>query len=388
MLANCKILVVDDQKTVCEGVGKILTKRGCSVERTYDGRSALELLDRNKFDLVIADLMMPRVSGMELLRYVKERHPDVQVVMITGYASIDSAVEATKNGAAGFVPKPFTPEELAVVVENALARRAQAPKPQRAADAPPAPAEPEKLIDVDEPFSGAELAAATSEAFVETISRTDIQASKPDFCPKGAMACKKYVKTGVCKGDCPIRARDAKAKPARHLGLAARTGGVIDVDMPFNFGEVAAAASPAYAATVSRSDLPVQSADWQVMAHGKSILVIDDEPVVCNSLRRILDRQGHHVDQALSPDEGLARLEANRYDLVLLDLRMPGKSGLEVLSAIKGCWPDTKVIIVTGYATIESAVEATRLGAAQYIAKPFTPEELMRATNAVFEEAA
>ena len=133
---------------------------------------------------------------------------------------------------------------------------------------------------------------------------------------------------------------------------------------------------------------PIQSPDWQILAQGKNVLVIDDEPVVCNSLRRILGRQGHRVDQALSPDEGLAKMDANRYDLVLLDLRMPGKSGLEVLSAIKSCWPETKVIIVTGYASIESAVEATRLGAAQYIAKPFTPEELMRATNAVFEEVA
>jgi DNA-binding NtrC family response regulator len=73
---------------------------------------------------------------------------------------------------------------------------------------------------------------------------------------------------------------------------------------------------------------------------------------------------------------------------VLESAKMPGKGGLEVLSAIKGIWPDTKVIIVTGYASTESAVEATRLGAAQYIAKPFTPEELMRATNAVFEEVA
>jgi len=160
------------------------------------------------------------------------------------------------------------------------------------------------------------------------------------------------------------------------------------VDMPFDFEAVAAATSPAYAATLTRSDIPVRTPGWESYAEGKDILVIDDEPVVCNSLRRILGRRGHRVDQALVPDEGLEKIGANKYDLVLLDLRMPGKDGLEVLSTIKQRWPATKVIIVTGFASIESAIEATRRGASQYIAKPFTPEEVTRATAAVLEEVA
>lgn len=386
MLANCKILVVDDQKTVCEGVGKILSKRGCKVERTCDGQAALEMLDKDKYDVVIADLMMPRISGMELLRYVKDRHPGVEVVMITGYASIDSAVEATKNGAAGFVPKPFTPDELAQVVEQALQRQAQAPKTPEAKAA--AQVEAARQIDVDEPFAAGEVAAATSQAFVDTVARSDMQASHPSYCAKGGMECKKYVKTGLCKGECPILASQRKLKPKEYLGLAAMTRGAIDVDMPFSFEEVAEATSPVYAAMLNRSDIALTTPGWETMIEGRDILVIDDEAVVCNSLRRILGRQGHRVDQALQPEEGLAKVEANRYDLVLLDLRMPGMSGLVVLSKIKEMKPEQKVIIVTGYASIDSAVEATRLGAVQYIAKPFTPEELMRATNSVFEEVA
>jgi DNA-binding NtrC family response regulator len=390
MWTNRKVLVVDDQPSVCESVEKILKKRGCNIGVVFDGQAAIERLEKERFDLVIADLMMPRVSGMELLRYVKKAHPETEVMMITGYASIDSAVEATKIGAVGYVPKPFTPEELTSVAEKAFTHRAK----QEAA--PKKPAQPEakaaaQQIDVDEPFDRDQVAAATSEEYVDHMAGADMlrgtPLADPTWCAKGVMACKKFVKSGLCKGECSIRVREKKMKAPQPATLTAGAG-IIDVDMPFDFEAVAAATSPAYAATLTRSDIPVRTPGWESYAEGKDILVIDDEPVVCNSLRRILSRRGHRVDQALVPDEGLEKIGANKYDLVLLDLRMPGKDGLEVLSTIKQRWPATKVIIVTGFASIESAIEATRRGASQYIAKPFTPEEVTRTTAAVLEEAA
>jgi DNA-binding NtrC family response regulator len=397
MLANRRILVVDDQPSVCESVEKILRKRGCNIEQAFDGQAAIDLLENETFDLLIADLMMPRVSGMELLRFVKQHHPETEVVMITGFASIESAVEATKIGAAGYVPKPFTPEELTTVTEKALAARAtkEAAKPaQRPAALAPeaAPAVAQKM-DADEPFDRRQVAEATSEEYADALSRSDIPrgtpVADPIWCAKGEMSCKKFAKSGPCKGECLILVREQKLKAQQQpAGLTVGAAKFMDVDMPFDFDELAAATSPAYAATASRSDIPVRTPGWEVYAEGRDILVIDDEPVVCNSLRRILSRSGHRVDQALLPEEGLEKIGANRYDLVMLDLRMPGKDGLEVLSAIKERWPETKVIIVTGYASIESAIEATRRGASQYLAKPFTPEEVSRATTAVLEEVA
>jgi len=397
MTANRRVLVVDDQPSVCESVGKILRKRGCDIEQAFDGQAAIDLLENETFDLLIADLMMPRVSGMELLHFVKDHHPETEVVMITGFASIDSAVEATKIGAAGYVPKPFTPEELTTVTEKALAaratRQAARPAPRPEAAAPKAEPAIGQKIDVDEPFDRQQVAAVTSEAYADALDGGEIPrgtpVADPTWCVKGEMSCKKFAKSGPCKGECPILVRERKlqAQPPP-AGLVAAAATFIDVDMPFDFNELAAATSPAYAATASRSDIPVRTPGWEVYAEGRDILVIDDEPVVCNSLRRILSRKGHRVDQALLPDEGLEKIGANRYDLVMLDLRMPGKDGLEVLSAIKDRWPETKVIIVTGYASIESAIEATRRGASQYLAKPFTPEEVTRATTAVLEEIA
>lgn len=111
----------------------------------------------------------------------------------------------------------------------------------------------------------------------------------------------------------------------------------------------------------------------------KTILVVDDEPVVCNSVRKILSRYGYLVDESYSAQEALERIEQNRYELVILDLIMPKVSGMEVLKTIKERWPDLRVIVITGYGSVSSAVETIRNGAEEYLTKPFTPSELIAA---------
>jgi len=87
----------------------------------FDVDVALRKLKLNQYDLVILDLKMPKHSGIEILESIKKRYPDLPVVMVSGYASIENAIEATKLGAFNFVPKPFTPDELMKVTEEALA---------------------------------------------------------------------------------------------------------------------------------------------------------------------------------------------------------------------------------------------------------------------------
>ena len=125
----------------------------------------------------------------------------------------------------------------------------------------------------------------------------------------------------------------------------------------------------------------------QVPTH-KNILVIDDEAAVNNNIRKILLKKGFHVDQALTKSDALEKIEHQPYTLILLDLRIPGVNGLELLKAIRKKRPQTKVIIITGFASIETAKETARLGAINYLAKPFTPEELRVATENAFRYAA
>jgi CheY-like chemotaxis protein/glycine cleavage system H lipoate-binding protein len=112
------------------------------------------------------------------------------------------------------------------------------------------------------------------------------------------------------------------------------------------------------------------------MTQPARILVVDDEEPVCKTIASALAAEDHTIDTALSAEEALLRTEESRYDVVITDLKMPGRSGMDLLKITMEKTPDTKVIMVTGYPSVKSAVEAMRLGAFDFIPKPFTPKEL------------
>jgi DNA-binding NtrC family response regulator len=116
------------------------------------------------------------------------------------------------------------------------------------------------------------------------------------------------------------------------------------------------------------------------MSKGK-ILVVDDEDIVRTSCSRTLVPEGYEVRLAKNGVEGLQMAAGERFDLVLTDLKMPDMDGIEVLRIIKEKWPETVVIIVTGYQTVDTAVKAIKLGANNYIEKPFTPDALLSAVT-------
>jgi DNA-binding NtrC family response regulator len=118
-----RILVVDDELPICQNCVKILSKMECEVEYALNGYDALRMVEQKPFDVMITDLKMSSLGGMELLRRVKETHPDTVVIVITGYATVSSAVEVMKMGAFDYLPKPFTPDELRGIVYQAVTER-------------------------------------------------------------------------------------------------------------------------------------------------------------------------------------------------------------------------------------------------------------------------
>jgi DNA-binding NtrC family response regulator len=116
-----RVLVVDDEVEICRSCVKILSKGGHLVEYALNGYDALKMMQENPFDLIITDLKMSSMGGMEVLRRVQESYPDTIVIVITGYATVSSAVEVMKMGAYDYLPKPFTPDELRSVAHRALA---------------------------------------------------------------------------------------------------------------------------------------------------------------------------------------------------------------------------------------------------------------------------
>ena len=122
---SARILVVDDEDVVIRSCLRILGESGHQVEAVSSGGDALRRVDEEAIDLLILDIMMPKIDGLEVLQRVKESHPDIDVIMITGLSQIETAVRAMKLGAFDYLPKPFDPDQLTGVVERALERRAR-----------------------------------------------------------------------------------------------------------------------------------------------------------------------------------------------------------------------------------------------------------------------
>ncbi|HWI82680.1 response regulator [Ramlibacter sp.] len=110
------------------------------------------------------------------------------------------------------------------------------------------------------------------------------------------------------------------------------------------------------------------------MSELRKVLVVDDDPVVGESFNRVLSRKGYAVITAGSGDEALAKLQAEKYDLVFTDLRMPGMDGLEVAERVKAQQPWMPVVIVTGYGSQPTEARARELGVAEFLNKPLSPE--------------
>ncbi|MDA3896891.1 MAG: response regulator [Desulfobacteraceae bacterium] len=552
MNSGTKVLVVDDEKRICHNVKKILSKNNFEVTEAINAADALEKMAKESFSLLISDIVMPDMNGLELLKLVKNQWPLTKAVMMTAYASTDTAVKAIRLGALDYIPKPFTPEELRTTVDRAFSDDIVEFK------TPPAEKEAINIIDVDIPFDQDEVAKYTGKEYAKNIGPSDmpvIEVKMPEplenFCEMGNMVCDIFKKLGTTckvgtkKGLCPQKkkkkGKTAKGPDVKTLvgidmpfsyqevvsvtgpeyvdtlhgegaafipyeqlklnveKMLARSNKNIDVDIPFDQEEVAKYTGDAYAKTIGPSDMPVievtgpeslenfcemgnmvcdifkklgttckvgtkkglcpqkkkkkgktakgpdvrtligidmpfdynevaavtgpeyiqnlQSEGVSIrpyeelkrefakqmkikteqpeMTHEltkepahRNILVIDDEVSVNNNIRKILIKKGYHVDQAVTKSEALEKIHSASYHLILLDLRIPGVKGLELLKAVHDHRPEAKVIIITGYASIETAVETARMGAVDYLNKPFTPNEIRQATDNALRFAA
>ncbi len=493
------------------------------------------------FDLIISDIVMPGMNGLELLKQVKSEWPDTRALVMTAYASTDTAVKAIRLGALDYVSKPFTPDELRTVVQKAMAGDlVQAETSEKEI-------EMINLIDLDMPFDGDEVAKYTGEDYVKILGRSDmpvVEVKMPEtlvnYCTVGDMVCDIFKKLGgTCKAGnkshlCPQKTAKKSAGSKKmaevpdrskwigidmpfnydevvsvtgpeyvaHLGsegvsfvsyqalkenvarMMGKASGNIDVDMPFDRTELAKAVGDDYVNTLGPSDMPVVEvkiseklenycqvgemvcdifkklgatckagnktslcpqkksqkkakagkqvipdvsrligvdmpfvfdevaaavgAEYamhldageqavysyeEIKQHAASLmakqeskikrsaLVIDDEVAVNNNIRKILEKKGYAVDQAISREEALEKINESSYPVIMLDLKMPGVKGLELLQSIRERRPEAMVVIITGYASIETAVETARMGAVGYLAKPFTPDEIRGAAD-------
>ena len=410
MATAAKIMVVDDEKQICQNVEKILSKNDYEIIHATSAKDALEKMAKDSFSLLISDIVMPEMNGLELLKLVKKEWPLTKAVMMTAYASTDTAVKAIRLGALDYISKPFTPDELRSTVELALAGKL--------IEAPTTDKEKE-IIDIDIPFDREEVAKYAGDDFADKLGPSDMPVveAAPEtlegYCAIGNMICDIFKKLGnTCKGgtktgECP-QLKAKKKKGAKAKGFDSEK--LIGIDYPFNYEEVVSITGPEYVLNMQHegvsyipyeelkknvaqmmaqtSEVSADVIEFPKQSVRAEILVIDDEVAVNNNVRKILSKKDFHVDQAVTKAEALEKIEQKAYALIVLDLKIPEVKGLELLKAIRDKRPETMVIIITGYASIETAVEASRMGAVDYLPKPFTPGEIRNATENALRFAA
>ena len=410
MATAAKIMVVDDEKQICQNVEKILSKSDYEIIHATSAKEALEKMAKDSFALLISDIVMPGMNGLEFLKLVKKEWPLTKAVMMTAYASTETAVKAIRLGALDYVSKPFTPDELRSTVELALSGKLiEAPTTEKERE----------IIDVDIPFDREDVTKYTGADYADKLGPSDMPVVKAapetleNYCTLGNMVCDIFKKLGnTCKGgnktgECP-QLKAKKKKEGKAKGFDSEK--LIGIDYPFNYEEVTSITGPEYVLNMQHegvsfipyeelkknvarmmaetSEVLADVIEFPQKAVRAEILVIDDEVAVNNNVRKILSKNDFHVDQAVTKAEALEKIEQKAYALVVLDLKIPEVNGLDLLKAIRDKRPETMVIIITGYASIETAVEASRMGAVDYLPKPFTPEEMRDAAEKAFRFAA
>ncbi|MEW5724826.1 MAG: response regulator [Thermodesulfobacteriota bacterium] len=118
-----QVLLVEDEAAVAGGLKMVLVDRGCEVDIALTGERALERFGDEEFDLVVTDLRLPGISGLEVIRHIKHARPNTEVVVITGYPSVETAEESARMGVREYLAKPFTDDEFLKVVDQALSLR-------------------------------------------------------------------------------------------------------------------------------------------------------------------------------------------------------------------------------------------------------------------------
>ena len=118
-----KILIVDDDKAFLQIIAERIQKRGMEVSTAESAAAALQLLEEQSYDAVILDLMMPETGGIEAFKIIQERQPEIQVIFVSGHPSVSKGIEAMKDGAMGFLPKPIDINDLIEKIKQAKAKR-------------------------------------------------------------------------------------------------------------------------------------------------------------------------------------------------------------------------------------------------------------------------
>lgn len=354
-MASYRILVVDDDYASRLMLKKALeqTRQGYEVVLSSSGDEALELLKDQQFDLMITDLIMDGLSGLDLISEVRNLEQDVATILLTGHASIETAVQAVRLGASDYLLKPINLEELQLRVLRAferveLERRLYQAERKLTYNATIATANHE----INQPLT----------VIISAIDMVQMELQKTNSLNKRL---NNYLKL-MHKSSMRI------ANLLRKLREIS-TPKIQDVPLGMKMIEI-------------QEDMVKAPADPEK----RYVLVIEDEENLRQIIRSVLDSESYRVILAETAREGIDLYRADRHliEVVILDFNLPDANGLQVLHELQALNEDVKVILTSGFAVDDAIQEAINLGALHFIRKPFNRQQILDSVKKAFNLSA
>ena len=344
-----KILVVDDDYASRLMPKKALEQYSYDVTLCSNGTDALNLLREQRFDLVLTDLIMQGISGIDLLEKVRELESDIATILLTGHASIETAVQAVRLGANDYLLKPINLEELQIRIKRAferveLERRLYEAERQLTYNATIATTNHE----INQPLT---VIISAIDMIKMELQKLNVQN------PRLANYLQLMHKSSMRIANILKKLREITHPKIQDVPLGMK---MIDIQE-----------------------------DQQSVTRGENsryILVIEDEENLRQIIQTVLDEESYKVILAETAHEGVDLYEADKHliELVILDFNLPDADGLRVLKRLQAIDPEVKVLLTSGFDVDKSIQEALNCGAMEFIRKPFNRQQILDTVRKIY----
>ena len=344
------ILIVDEDKAFASSIGKFLSGQGLHVSVITSGEEGMDCISHKKFDLVISGLVMKEMHGLGILSKVKKTSPNTPVIIITGVATIKTAVEALRLGAYDYLIKPCEDEELLLRVKRAFEK-----------------SEMESRL----------LEAQKKSMFSATVITANHEINQPLTAIYGAVGLIEMELEELKVSDAMI-----ETQLKNIFNNAQRISDILQ-----RMKKISKPILKTYAQDVKMIELEgkpgfaAETAMHKIESQGfldHTILVVDDEESVRYMIESALVKTGYHCLSAADALKGLELFKKHKSEIsmVITDIRMPKVSGKELYQMLKEIEPEIKVILSSGYDVDTEVRSMLNNGAAGFLQKPFSVNEL------------
>jgi CheY-like chemotaxis protein len=375
--ATKNLLVVDDEKVVCDSCARILGDRGYSVETSTDPSKALQLATEKNYAVILLDIKMPTVDGLEFLEELRKKQKDVRVVVITGYSTPENTAAAKRLGAADIVPKPFSPDELLRAVTKWMPVEEKKAATAVAVEAKPAAAEVRRGVEYSKEYyfldeTWMQRAPYNSVRVGAFLSSEDTKAITSIQLPQAG---------DVVYRGLPIAAITAEGKPQRIIPSPV-TGEVVEVNKALATGKADTWVKPCQAAWIANVRPLNLEQDLLACTTRNVVLATTDERKGKQQAELLTDL-GCTVDVAKTLEAASEAVKRNNSRLVIIDATSYGNQGPDMVKFFNSTLPEVKVVVIAAQGSkSEADYRANKI--LYYALEPLAETELIDVLNSVF----